>query len=258
MVDTQTFRKYIRELQSNIMRGDATEHTHRPALKTLLESVRDGIVATNEPTRIECGAPDYSISRNALIVGYIEAKDIGMSLDAIERDSQLKRYRDNIHNLILANYTEFRWFVDSRKRLTAKLADDDGSGSLTTSGDSIADTADLLSAFFEQSPETVSRPEELAERMAKPTRMIANIVQQAFSGNQASQDVSELYDATKQTLIADLSIDDFADMFAKTLAYGLFAARVNSGTDGFHWSTAARHTCRQSVSRTGIQCHIGA
>ena len=44
-------------------------------------------------------------------------------------------------------------------------------------------------------------------------------------------DVNGLYVATKQTLIDDLSIDDFADMFAQTLAYGLFAARVNSEAD---------------------------
>ena len=48
-----------------------------------------------------------------------------------------------------------------------------------------------------------------------------------------------MYDATKQTLIADLSIDDFADMFAQTLAYGLFAARVNSDASTFHWSIAS-------------------
>lgn len=234
------FQDYIRELQANIARGDATEHTHRAALKTLLEAAQPGIIATNEPRRIACGAPDYSISAQGFTVGYIEAKDVGMSLDAVENDEQLKRYRANLPNLILTNYTEFRWYVDGSRRLTATLGTENLSGALTTDGKGISDTADLLAAFFAQSPEPVSSPQTLAERMAQPTRMIANIVQQAFNSNEASQDVSELYHATKQTLIADLSIDDFADMFAQTLAYGLFAARVNSGADNFHWSTAAR------------------
>ena len=244
------FREYVRELNRNLSQGNATEHTHRPALKTLLEAVQPGIVATNEPARAAFGAPDYGVYRNALTVGYIEAKDVGVSIHDIETDSmranpstangvQFKRYRENIDNLILTNYAEFRWYVDGKRRLSATLADDDGSGRLTASGEGVSDTANLLSAFFEQSPQAVSKPEELAERMAKPTRMIASIVQQAFGGSQASQDVSDLYDATKQTLIADLSIDDFADMFAQTLAYGLFAARVNSDADTFHWSTAS-------------------
>ena len=70
--------------------------------------------------------------------------------------------------------------------------------------------------------------------------MIRDVVREAFDNERVSQDVNGLYVATKQTLIDDLSIDDFADMFAQTLAYGLFAARVNSAAAGFHWSTAAR------------------
>lgn len=54
---------YLRKLERALKRGDATEHTHRPALKELLEALDDKIVATNEPKRSECGAPDYVISR---------------------------------------------------------------------------------------------------------------------------------------------------------------------------------------------------
>ena len=150
MADTRLFREYVRELNNNINNisaGNATEHTHRPALKALLESVHDGISATNEPSRIECGAPDYSISLNGLTIGYIEAKNIGASLDAIERDAnrtnpnsdngrQLRRYRDALPSLIFTNYAEFRWYVNGERRLSATLADGDN-GRLTTSREGI-------------------------------------------------------------------------------------------------------------------------
>ena len=251
MVDFRAFRDYVSELNRSLSEGNATEHTHRPALKTLLESIDDSITATNEPARIECGAPDYSVSDNGLTVGYIEAKDIGISLDAIERDSdrpnpsspngeQLKRYRAALPNLIFTNYTEFRWYVNGVRRSVAVLADNDGGGKLTVNRDDISVVSELLSAFFAESPEPVSRPEELARRMARLTHMIRDVVREAFDNERVSQDVNGLYVATRQTLIDDLSIDDFADMFAQTLAYGLFAARVNSEAAGFHWSTAAR------------------
>ena len=251
MVDLKAFRDYIGELSRSLSEGNATEHTHRPALKTLLEAIDSSITATNEPARIECGAPDYSISINGLTVGYIEAKDIGANLDAIERDGnrsnpsspngeQLKRYRAALPNLIFTNYTEFRWYVNGVRRSVAVLADNDGGGKLTVSRDDISVVSELLSAFFAESPEPVSRPEELARRMARLTHMIRDVVREAFDNERVSQDVNGLYVATKQTLIDDLSIDDFADMFAQTLAYGLFAARVNSEAAGFHWSTAAR------------------
>ena len=251
MVDFRAFRDYVSELNGSLSVGNATEHTHRPALETLLEAIDGSITATNEPARIECGAPDYSISVNGLTVGYIEAKDIGISLDAIERDSnrsnpgspngeQLKRYRAALPNLIFTNYTEFRWYVSGVRRSVAVLADNDGGGKLTVNRDDISVVSELLSAFFAESPEPVSRPEELALRMARLTHMIRDVVREAFDNKRVSKDVNGLYDATRQTLVDDLSIDDFADMFAQTLAYGLFAARVNSEAAGFHWSTAAR------------------
>jgi hypothetical protein len=54
---------YLKALSSALAKGDATEHTHRPALKTYLESLAPGLTATNEPRRIACGAPDYIITR---------------------------------------------------------------------------------------------------------------------------------------------------------------------------------------------------
>ena len=57
--------EYLRKLERALKRGDATEHTHRPALKELLEALDDKIVATNEPKRSECGAPDYVNRANA-------------------------------------------------------------------------------------------------------------------------------------------------------------------------------------------------
>ena len=88
MYAPSAFRDYVRRLNDSISLGNATEHTHRPALKALLEAAFPGVTATNEPRRIECGAPDFAVSRNGATVGYVEAKDCGFSLDTIERDSR--------------------------------------------------------------------------------------------------------------------------------------------------------------------------
>ncbi len=99
-----TFKHYLKTIENALKAGNATEHTHRPALKTLLESLDLQITATNEPKRIACGAPDYVITRDGLTVGYIEAKDVGVSLGDIERSEQLKRYRRALDNLSLTDY----------------------------------------------------------------------------------------------------------------------------------------------------------
>lgn len=82
------FNAYIKELQQNLSTGSATEHTYRPALKTLLEALGDGVLATNEPRRVECGALYFILTRGATPGGRLEAKDIGINLDKEERSWQ--------------------------------------------------------------------------------------------------------------------------------------------------------------------------
>lgn len=117
----KAFNTYLRSIENELSQGNATEHTHRSALKALLESLGDGIVAVNEPRRIECGAPDFVVTRGSTTIGYVEAKDVGKSLDEAERSEQLQRYRDSLTNLVLTDYLEFRWYVDGERRLTACL-----------------------------------------------------------------------------------------------------------------------------------------
>src|SRR5450756_844289 len=123
-------KDYLHAVEDALKAGNATEHTHRPALKALLESMDLQVTATNEPQRIACGAPDYIITRNGLTVGYIEAKDVGKSLAETERTDQLKRYRSALDNLILTDYLEFRWYVGGELRQEARLARPQGDGKL--------------------------------------------------------------------------------------------------------------------------------
>ena len=69
-------KSYLKSLSDAYAKGDATEHTYRPALQTLLQAVLPGINVTNEPKQIECGAPDFVLSHNNVPRGYIEAKDL--------------------------------------------------------------------------------------------------------------------------------------------------------------------------------------
>jgi len=119
---TVRISQYLKEVQKHLNSGQATEHTYRPALKTLIESLAKGITATNEPKRVECGAPDFVVSRGQTPLGYIEAKDIGKNLDEAERTDQMQRYLESLNNLILTDYLEFRWYEDGEYRMTAQLA----------------------------------------------------------------------------------------------------------------------------------------
>ena len=92
---------YIQSLEKELAAGETTEHTHRPALKTLLESLNTAITATNEPQHItSVGAPDFRIIKNKLAIGYVECKDIDKNLDDVLETDQLTRYLHSFHNLL--------------------------------------------------------------------------------------------------------------------------------------------------------------
>src|SRR5262245_52702245 len=89
---------YITALDTRYRSGLAREHSYRGDLQNLLQSVLPNVLVTNEPARIACGAPDYILTQKAtnIDVGYIEAKDIGKSLDDNSYSEQFERYRKSL------------------------------------------------------------------------------------------------------------------------------------------------------------------
>ncbi len=244
-------KSYLNQLRQSLATGASTEHTHRPALAVLLEALAPGhIKAINEPTRIACGAPDFAILKDSFLVGHIEAKDIGADLNAVERSSQLKRYLDALPNLILTDYVEFRWYVNGERRETARLATYDRHNQLKFTAADVQAVGDLLEHFLSHTPQPISTPRELAERLARLAHLIRDIIVAAFETENASNLLQGWRTAFAQVLVADLDqpekISEFADMFAQTLAYGLFSARVMDDSP----QTFTRSEAQRLIPRT--------
>ena len=243
---SDSIRQYLKSLEQELAAGNATEQTHRPALKALIEALAPEVKATNEPRHVECGAPDFAISRpvGLLTIGYAETKDIGKSLDEAERSEQLRRYRRSLGNLVLTDYLEFRWYVEGERRQTARLARTDLKGKLAPEKGGAQAVTELLQNFLAHQPQQINTPQELALRMARLTHMIRDIIVEAFAKERASNLLWDWRRAFARVLIADLDqpekTAEFADMFAQTLAYGLFSARVMDTTPGFTRQEAQR------------------
>ena len=223
---------YLRRIEKALTAGNATEHTYRPAMKTLIESINSDITATNEPRREQYGAPDYIVSRAAAPIGYIEAKDIGKPLDVIEREEQLKRYRQGLHNLILTDYLEFRWYVWGEHRLTARLARVAENGRLKAAKNGAEEVAALLHEFLHSRVAVINNPRELAVRMAALARLLRAMILEIFAVENSVGTLHAQMEGFRRVLLHDLTKEQFADMYAQTIAYGLFAARCNTKTDG--------------------------
>jgi len=243
--------QYLKTIERELAAGNATEHTHRTALKTLIESLADQITATNEPQRIKCGAPDYIITRGQVPLGYIEAKAVGVSLDNAQKSEQLERYRESLGNLILTDYLEFRWYVRPERekanefpiaehRLTARLASLGKNGKLRIEKDGEKQVGDLLGAFLNAHVPTVQSAKELATRMAKLAQLIRDTIRKAVTEETEIGSLHQQMEGFREVLIHDLTEEQFADMYAQTICYGLFAARCyKRGSEHFTREHAA-------------------
>ncbi|MDR3300999.1 MAG: hypothetical protein LBT01_00520, partial [Spirochaetaceae bacterium] len=63
--------------------------------------------------------------------------------------------------------------------------------------------------------------------MADKAKLLAAIIKSALNGTKADNGtLSEQYIGFKKILIHNLAVAEFADIYAQTLAYGLFASRL--------------------------------
>ena len=228
----EAVQKYLDEINRAYERGDSTEHTHRPALKGLIEELENNITATNEPRRIACGAPDIGVSRKVRnleqSIGYIEAKDIGTDLNQAARSEQIKKkYLPSLENFILTNYIEFRWYVEGEPKLTAVLAHEGKDGKFKASTESREQLRQLLEGFLWHEPEPIINPGQLAAKMASLARLMRDIIEKTLKQEREEGTLHQQMRAFQEVLIHDLTEEQFADMYAQTIAYGMFAAICN-------------------------------
>ncbi len=224
---------YLQKIEAARRLGNDTEHTHRPALHALLEALSEAVSVTNEPKRIQCGAPDLVVIRkkDALVLGYVEAKDVGASLDEAAKSEQVgKRYLPALSNFLLTDYLEFRWFVVGQLRDKFRLAEARPDGAVIPAPSSYAHAERILKEFLGREPIRIESAEELARRLARLTHLIRDSIAAAFQTGNASRLLTDWRSVFAQTLLPELAEDgnetEFADMFAQTLAYGLFSARA--------------------------------
>lgn len=224
--------QYIKNLNSRFRTGIAREHAYRGDLQSLIESLLPGVLATNEPARIECGAPDYVLTRGGAPVAYVEAKDIGVDLQSNSLQEQANRYKEALDNIVFTNYLQFDFYrsgeLVSRLEL-GRVAH----GAIVARPETFPEFESTLLAFAANVSRTIRSPVRLAQLMAAKARLMANIIENALDTDDATQETSELKGqlaAFKNILIQTISNKDFADIYSQTIAYGLFAARYHDPT----------------------------
>lgn len=233
-----TLEQYIDNLDKRYRLGNATEHTFRGDLQQLLESLVPTIRATNEPKRQSCGAPDYILTKKDIPVGFIEAKDIGdKDLDGTKKTGnkeQFDRYKASLNNLIFTDYLNFHLYREGEFITKISIAEITNKG-IKPLPENFGNFENLIKDFCVHIGQTIKSSKKLAEMMAGKARLLSDIIEKSLTSDEENQENSTLKDqmlAFKQILIHDITPQGFADVYAQTIAYGMFAARLHDPTLG--------------------------
>ncbi len=238
---------YISNLNKALLSGQTTEHSLRGFLRDFLQSFDNSLTVINEPKRQQCGAPDYLIAKGNVPIGYVEAKDIDIDLDTIkdnDNNAQLERYKQGLENFIFTNFLDFYFFRNGKKTAAVRIGKLQNKQILPLP-ENFDQLLNLIKDFLTYRGETLKTAEDLAKIMAQKAVILRDVLEKILEETD-NNSLQQQMEAFTQTLLHNITKQEFADVYAQTITYGLFVARLNSPS----FDTFSRAEARDLVSRT--------
>jgi hypothetical protein len=235
---------YLTEVRKLYASGQATEHSYRPALERLFKSIDSSLSVINEPKQSAVGAPDFVFARKGVSIGWCEAKDLTKDITKFKTGDyskeQKERYKKGLPNLIYTNGSDFEFIRNGE--VTGFVSIADLVPTLPARPEEFPRLEMLLKNFAQQTPISINTAKQLAEMMAGKAVIIKDIMGNALTADMKagiSTELTDQYEGFKTSLIHDIKVADFADVYAETIAYGLFAARLHDKSlDSFNRAEA--------------------
>ena len=223
-------REYLESLAA-IPAADATEFSYRAPLQALFQAAAERLRADGDiDARLEIlhepkrepgiGAPDFRVAAGGGAVGYVECKKPGQNLDRLLRREQLEKYRALSENILLTDSRRFVLLRGGAKAAEAVLPDSPARAE-------VAAFVELLARFLRHPPERVGDAGRLAELLAARCRPLRDCLR-ALIDRPGAGKLRGLLREFRKCVVRDLDESQFADVFAQTLVYGLFMARLNA------------------------------
>ncbi len=219
---------YLDQVRSKYASGQATEHSYRPALQSLFESIDPALTVINEPKKSDAGMPDFLFQRGTIPLGWCEAKDVDKDVIKLKGYSieQRKRYEKAYPNLIYTNGVDFEFIREGESVHYVSIAD--FLMGLQPRPDRFEELERQFRLFAEQKPISIRSAAKLAEMMAAKAAIIKDEIGIALAADPDFRSgLGGQFRSFKANLLPALEPDEFADIYAETITYGMFAARFH-------------------------------
>ncbi|MEA2075588.1 MAG: type ISP restriction/modification enzyme [Euryarchaeota archaeon] len=224
---------YLKVIHGIYTRGDFSEGSFYSSLEDLFENcshffITEEAKALVLPKRTEVGIPDFLIRKDGEIIGHIEAKTPDTNLHEVEKSEQIQRYRNALPNLIVTNFLEFWLYRDGtlvdKVELCSPIA---LRGLKPPVPEDVESFFGFIREFYSFSTPEIRTASGLAITLADKTKFSRHILKEVLERkDRDSIPLESFYEVFRKTLIGGLTEERFVDLYAQTITYGLFAAKI--------------------------------
>jgi len=205
------FTTYIQSVSKKFSHEETSEMGYRADFEILLQGVFESINVKriDHDARAKQGnKPDFVVLKGDIPILYIEAKDIGVSLDKVEKSEQMARYF-GYSNLVLTDYLEFRFYRNGLPYGEPKKVGEYNLKERTISP--VSQNYDLVAKtlldFAQSHKEPIKSGAHLAKIMGgKAQRIRDNISTFLAIDSEQNKELARVYDAIKKMLVHDLTL----------------------------------------------------
>jgi hypothetical protein len=221
--------QYIAKIYTFYKTGSAREHSYRSYLQNLIMAILPDVLVTNEPARVQCGVPDYVLTRKNVPIGYIEVKDIEVGLASKTLKEQFDSNKSGLTNLIFTDYLDFHFYKDGVFTTKIAIARVENNAIIPLQ-ENFDQFNNLIANFAQTISQTNKSPTKLAQMMAGKAKLMADVIEKSLKNDDENGNRSSIKShmlSFHQMLIHDIDNKSFADIYSQTIAYGMFAARYH-------------------------------
>jgi predicted helicase len=229
--DKKMLNDYLDSLKLTQTRNPS-EHAYRSSLRHILGDLS----LIDEPSNKGKNKIDMEVYTKAGLVSfYIETKMLGFDLSSKQYKKQFDRYKKDFQKLLITNFVDFEFYRDGQLLGKCSIANKD---TLSPNQKDFDTFQNLLDGFLVDCV-SFKKPISLAKKLADKTRVLKKQILDNLNRDeieiknlrQANQPITKKYkivayrDEFKRMLLEEVDNNSFADLYAQTITYGLFASR---------------------------------
>lgn len=240
------FKKYASEIHKIFQAKNYNEHTFRTPFENLLNGLKPKEIKIIHEPKSEKGQgsirPDFKayklidkeneLSYNHLI-GFIECKNLDADLNLHLKGKQLSKYLQISPNIILTNYKRFILFSFDKVLFDVDLLDDElNLNEQNLFENNISLLKKLLQAFFDDNSTAIKSKQELIKVLSTQSFYLSNALKISFDESDVNSSFRRFFSKTKDTFKSiekiDLEDEEFCDILAQAIVYGIFVSYVEN------------------------------